>query len=137
MVHAISQLVQETTPSKSIVSTGGLLGGLIGYLIGAFACFGLFKKAGEPGWAAFVPFYNSYVLVEIAGYNGWLFLLFLIPIVGVVFLIFVALGVGKAFEKGAAFSVILLWLLSVIGFFIVSYGGSRYVGPGGRAIASA
>lgn len=35
----------------------------------------LFKKAGKPGWAAIVPFYNTYVLVEIAGLNWWWFLI--------------------------------------------------------------
>ena len=25
----------------------------------------LFKKAGQPGWAAIVPFYNAYVLTKI------------------------------------------------------------------------
>lgn len=136
MFHAISQVVQETTTSGgSSVASG--IGGLVGYLIVAFAFFGMFKKAGEPGWAAFVPFYNSYVLVKISGYNGWLFLLFVIPIVGFVWGIVVSIALGKSFDKGAAFSVILLWLLSVIGYLIVSYGDSRYVGPGGRAIARA
>lgn len=35
----------------------------------------LFKKAGKPGWAAIVPFYSTYVLVEIAGLNWWYFLI--------------------------------------------------------------
>ena len=35
----------------------------------------LFQKAGKPGWAAIVPFYNIYVLVEIAGLNWWYFLI--------------------------------------------------------------
>lgn len=35
----------------------------------------LFKKAGKPGWAAIIPFYNTYVLVEIAGLNWWYFLI--------------------------------------------------------------
>lgn len=35
----------------------------------------LFKKAGKPGWAAIVPFYNTYVLIEIAGLNWWYFLI--------------------------------------------------------------
>ena len=32
----------------------------------------LFKKAGQPGWAAIVPFYNAYVLTKITWGNGWL-----------------------------------------------------------------
>lgn len=35
----------------------------------------LFEKANKPGWASIVPFYNSYVLTEIAGLNWWFFLL--------------------------------------------------------------
>lgn len=49
------------------------------YLIGLSK---LFKKAGKPGWAAIVPFYNTYILVEIAGLNWWWFL---IAIIGIVF----------------------------------------------------
>ncbi len=35
----------------------------------------LFKKAGRKGWESIIPFYNSYVLTEIAGLNWWWFLL--------------------------------------------------------------
>lgn len=35
----------------------------------------LFKKAGKNGWEAIIPFYNTYVLVEIAGLNWWYFLI--------------------------------------------------------------
>lgn len=36
----------------------------------------LYKKAGKGGWEAIVPFYNTYVLVEIAGLK-WYWFLFL------------------------------------------------------------
>lgn len=42
------------------------------YVIGLWK---LFKKAGKNGWEAIVPFYNTYVLVEIAGLNWWYFLI--------------------------------------------------------------
>ena len=35
----------------------------------------LFKKAGKQGWEAIIPFYNTYVLVEISGLNWWYFLI--------------------------------------------------------------
>lgn len=35
----------------------------------------LFKKAGEPGWKAIIPFYNTFVLIQIAGLNWWYFLI--------------------------------------------------------------
>lgn len=39
----------------------------------------IFRKAGKPGWAAIVPFYNLYVLFDIAWGSGMRFLLMLIP----------------------------------------------------------
>lgn len=35
----------------------------------------LFKKAGKKGWEAIIPFYSTWVLIEIAGLNWWYFLL--------------------------------------------------------------
>lgn len=35
----------------------------------------LFKKAGESGWKAIIPFYNTFVLIQIAGLNWWYFLI--------------------------------------------------------------
>ena len=38
----------------------------------------IFEKAGQPGWASIVPFYNSYIRYKIFWGNGWLFF---VPIV--------------------------------------------------------
>jgi len=35
----------------------------------------LLKKAGKGGWEILIPFYNTYVLVKIAGLNWWYFLI--------------------------------------------------------------
>ena len=35
------------------------------------AMWRIFSKAGEPGWAAIVPLYNTYVLFKITWGNGW------------------------------------------------------------------
>ena len=40
----------------------------------------MFAKAGEPGWASIIPFYNLYVLFKITWGKGAKFLLLLIPI---------------------------------------------------------
>lgn len=42
------------------------------YIIGLWK---LFKKAGKNGWEAIIPFYSTYVLIEIAGLNWWYFLI--------------------------------------------------------------
>jgi hypothetical protein len=69
------------------------------------------------------------ILVKIAGYSAWLTLLLLIPIVNLVFSIMVALRVGRGFGKGGAWSFFLLWLISVIGYFILGFGKATYSKP--------
>jgi hypothetical protein len=121
-----------TTQSTAFSPVPSLIGGIIGYVLVVVALWPVFTKAGKPGWGALIPIYNTYLLVKIAGFHGALVILYFIPIVNIVVAIIVALGVGRAFGKGAAFSIFLLWLFAIIGYFIVGYGSSRYVGPGGQ-----
>ena len=48
------------------------------------AMWQVYVKAGEPGWAAIVPFYNLWVLVRVARREWWWFILFFIPIANIV-----------------------------------------------------
>ena len=93
------------------------------------AMWKIFTKAGEPGWASIIPIYNTYVLTKISGYNPILFLLFLIPLVNVVFGIMVLLGLGRAFGKSVGWSVGLLVILNVIGMLILGFGKDQYRYP--------
>lgn len=94
----------------------------------------MFIKAGKPGWAAIVPFYNSWVLAEVGGKPGWWGLAaifaYLIPIAGpvisLVIGILIALGVGKNFGRSTAFSIVGLWLFNIVGYVILGFGSSRY-----------
>ena len=45
------------------------------YVVYAIALAKIFKKAGEDGWKAIIPFYNIFVLIQIAGLNWWYFLI--------------------------------------------------------------
>lgn len=49
--------------------TAGLIA-LIATVVLVIANWKIFKKAGEPGWAAIVPFYNSYIFAKITWGNG-------------------------------------------------------------------
>ena len=70
----------------------------------------LFTKAGEPGWAAIVPFYNLYVLFKITWGNGIMFLLLLIPIANFVIMIMTYVKLAKAFGKGGGWACGLIFL---------------------------
>lgn len=117
-----------TTYGSVYNPTASIIGGLIGYVITIIALWPVFTKAGKPGWGAIIPIYNTYLLVKIAGYHGALVILYFIPIVNIVISIIVALGIGRAFGRSGVFSFFLLWLLSIIGYFIVGYGSSQYQG---------
>lgn len=45
------------------------------YVVYAIALAKIFKKAGEEGWKAIIPFYNLFVLIQISGLNWWYFLI--------------------------------------------------------------
>lgn len=87
----------------------------------------LFVKAGKPGWAAIVPFYNMYCMYQISFGNGWLFLLTFVPIVNFVFSIMLCFKLAKAFGKGTGFGFGLLFL-SPIFMCILGFGDAEYVG---------
>jgi len=106
------------------------LGGLIGYLIGGVLLWGVFAKADEPGWQAFVPIWNGVVLLRIAGKPWWWLLLLLIPVVNIVVLFLVWLAVSESFGHSVGFAC-GLFFLPVIFLLILWLGSSDYRGPGG------
>lgn len=117
-------------------STAATLGGTVGavvalvlLVVSVVALWKLFTKAGQPGWAAIIPFYNFYVLLRIAGRPGWWLILGLIPLVNVIVSLVVSIDLARSFGRSTVFGVLGLWLFSIIGLLILGFGSSRYVGP--------
>jgi len=90
----------------------------------------VFQKAGQPGWACIIPIYNVYVMTKIAGKPWWWLLLMLIPIVNLVFIIWLYNMISKSFGKDEGFTIGLL-LLGIIFWPILGFGKSVYLGPYG------
>jgi hypothetical protein len=87
----------------------------------------VFSKAGRPGWAAIIPFYNTYTMCKIAGKSGWWLILLFIPLVNIIVLIILMHAISKAFGHGAGFTVGLV-LLPFIFIPILGFGSSQYRG---------
>ena len=103
---------------------------------------GLWKtlsKAGLPGWAAIIPFYNEYNVVKMSNrplYFFWIILacsLFAwIPLLGFVLIIgafvlwvFIALDIAANFGQGTGFAILLIifpWIM----FLILGFGSATY-----------
>ena len=95
------------------------------------AMWRIFQKAGKPGWASIVPFYNIYMMYEITWGNGWRFLMLLIPFYNIVLGIQTQVKLAKAFGKGGGFAVGLIFLPYVF-HPILAFDGSVYRGVSGK-----
>ncbi len=88
----------------------------------------VFTKAGQPGWAAIVPFYNLIVLCQIVGRPLWWIVLCLIPFVNFVIVILVYIDLAKSFGKSTGFGL-GMFFLGFIFLPILGFGSAQYVGP--------
>ncbi len=107
--------------------SGGSIVSLILAILSMVAVWKIYKKAGEPGWAAIVPFYNAYVLFKITWGSGWKFLLMLIPIANIVFGIITMHKLSKAFGHGGGYTVGLVFLQFIF-LCILGFGDAQYLG---------
>ena len=113
----------------------------------------IFTKAGEPGWAALIPFYNVYILFKIA-WNTQMFWIYLGVLLGssflgniisgsigtlitfagsiavLVLMIMLYVKLAKAFGYSGGFAVGLI-LLNTIFLAIMAFSSNTYVGPDG------
>ena len=127
--------------SSDVLGITGVAFGFIGILlilILAIAIFmivvkwKMYEKAGKPGWAAIIPFYNTYVLFELVGMKGWYVFLAFIPFVGSIILavmnIIANVKLAKCFGKSDGFAVGLV-LLNIIFLPILAFDDSTYEAP--------
>lgn len=87
-----------------------------------------FEKAGKPGWAAIIPIYNIYIMIEIVGKPSIWLLWCILPCVNIVFSIWLINLMSKSFGKEEGFTVGLV-LLGFIFWPILGFGSAKYVGP--------
>lgn len=87
----------------------------------------IFKKAGKPGWAAIIPFYNLYVMYSIIYGNGWRFLLLIIPFVNIFIGIKAYFDLAHVYGKSITFGIGLAFF-SPIFICILGFGNAKYLG---------
>jgi Family of unknown function (DUF5684) len=90
----------------------------------------IFTKAGEPGWASIVPFYNIWVLLRITGKPGWWIILLLVPVVNIVIAILETVELAKAFGKSGGFAAGLIFLPFIF-YPMLAWGDAQYRRGGG------
>ena len=138
-----------TTNSNSIKNIYAVLA-IVAFVLLVFyivTAWKVFRKAGKPGWAAIIPYYNAWVTFEIGGKPGWWALVgliswvpihsksftiftFLVYLVTIVMSILATVETGKRFGKKRSFTIIFLILLPFIGWPILAFGKAQYRVPG-------
>lgn len=104
----------------------------------------IFTKAGQPGWAAIIPFYGNYVLVQVARLPVYYFIIMVIPsllaivkikipspvdsFVGIITFIvysFTMYNVSKQFGKGVGYTLGMIFLPFIF-YPMLAFGDSVY-----------
>ena len=92
------------------------------------AVWRIFVKAGDRGWKAIIPIWNTLIVLKIVGRPWWWIVHSLIPIVWWIVYIVVYYDLAKSFGKGVGFAVGVV-LLPFIFVPILGFGSSQYVEP--------
>jgi len=69
------------------------------FLASLAGLWGIFQKAGEPGWKVLVPFYNLYIWLKIIKKPLWWYIFLLIPFINVFMILLMIVEVAKCFMK--------------------------------------
>jgi len=94
----------------------------------------IFVKAGEEGWKAIIPIWNTLILLKIIGREWWWLLLLFVPIVNIVVWVIVSLNLAKSFGRGTGFALGLIFLPFIFSL-ILGFGSDTYKGPAAKAAA--
>jgi hypothetical protein len=95
-------------------------------IIPIIAMWKLYEKANKPGWAAIVPVYNLIVFMQIIGKPWWWILLWMIPYINIIWVIWGWNLMVKRFGKSEGFTVGVI-LLGIIFIPILAFGNSKYI----------
>ncbi len=87
----------------------------------------IFKKAGQEGWKALIPYYNSWVLSEFTMGKGVYMLLMFVPVVNIVYSFYANYKLCESFGKDMGFYIGYLFLWPVF-HLILAFDKSRYLG---------
>jgi hypothetical protein len=103
---------------------------LIGAFVTVVAMWKVFVKAGKPGWACLIPFYNILMTLNIIGRPAWYLVFIVIPGANIVLLVILAFGLARSFGKGIPFAIGMV-LFAPLFIMVLGFGKARYVGPMG------
>ena len=129
-IYELDGIIPHAEPIiKIIVSTvvflaaALLLALLLALIIGMYKTL---KKSGRPVWHTFVPVLHLYDLFKISGLKGYFTFLSLIPVVGLIPLVYLRVKLAKAFGHSIIF-IVASFFFPVTCFLMLGAGKSQYI----------
>ena len=125
------QTTTTLTTNQAAVA-GGVLGGmfafamtigLIYYILLVIAGWKIFEKAGEKGWKALIPIYNSYIYYKIVGMKKWFWATLIVAFVVSLATTLMGQGTqvqGMDLSTGTGIASFILTIALLVFAFIVS-----------------
>jgi len=108
--------------STYIIASPLIILAIIGY-------WKLFTKAGKPGWAAFVPFYSTYIMLKLSGRPAWWLIWMFVPVFNLIVSICIYVDFIRSYGK---FTVRQQLAGIILGFIYLPKWGfdktTRYLG---------
>ncbi|MET3036995.1 DUF5684 domain-containing protein [Chryseobacterium sp. NRRL B-14859] len=106
---------------------GTMVISLLIYIFYGYCLYKIFQKAGrEDAWAAFIPIYNTIVLLDIVKKPIWWIILFFIPLVNLYAAWVANDRLAKGFGKETPLYTILLFFLGWIFIPVLGLGSDTY-----------
>lgn len=124
MVDRYTTVASEATTFLTGILIASAVASFAIYIILSVSWYTLFKRSGEKGYKAWIPIYNSYILMRIVGLNPWTVLLYFIPIVNIFALALLSVRVANTYEKGAGFALGVLFFPFVC-YPILAFGNQE------------
>jgi hypothetical protein len=112
---------------QSPVSSLGVIVYLLFVIFYLAGFWRIFEKAGRPGWASLIPFYNFYVLTKIADRPVWYLFLLFFPFANIFAFCSICNGVSTKFGKNMGYTLGLIFL-GFIFFPALGFGSAQYEG---------
>lgn len=149
LYNALTEMGPEAVAWGVIGAQIAIIVMILWYFISAIGYYKMFKKAGESGWKAFIPYLSDYVCFKIS-YNiksFWIYLVgaliiqffseptntfaklfvMVLAIITLVMLIKMKLRLAKSFGKSTIWGILLIFF-PFITSLILGFGNAQYIG---------
>lgn len=88
----------------------------------------IFEKAGFPGWSAFIPIYNIFILIKILDIPMPFIFFYFIPLINIMAYAYTCYKLSQCFNKNSGLYVIGIFIFPFVFIPVLGFGKSQFTG---------